>query len=96
MSVPKAKRKTKQTKIKSPFEIVRDTNKLNLSVVVRILYTVFGFRKKRLETFLEAYISLIQEISDKRSTVRSLSKDTEDLTGIDTMALLDEVFENRK
>ena len=96
MSVPKAKRKTKPTKMKSPFELVRDTNKLNLSVTVRILYTVFGFRKKRLERFLEAYISLMQELSDKRSTVRSLSKDTEDLTGIDTMALLDEVFENRK
>lgn len=96
MSVPKAKKKTKPTKMRSPFELVRDTNKLNLSITVRILYTVFGFRKKRLETFMEAYISLMQELSDKRSTVRSLSKDTEDLTGIDTMALLDEVFENRK
>lgn len=85
---PKAHRPTK-----TPFEIVKMTNYLHLAIIVRILWTVYGWRSKRVADFLEAYLSLMQEIGDKRNTVPGLIKDTKDLTGIDVVELLDDVLE---
>lgn len=81
---------------KTPFEIVKMTNYLHLAIIVRILWTVYGWRSKRVADFLEAYLSLMQEIGDKRNTVPGLIKDTKDLTGIDVVKLLDDVLEGEK
>ena len=85
---PKTHRPTK-----TPFEIVKMTNYLHIAIIVRILWTVYGWRSKRIADFLEAYLSLMQEIGDKRNTVQGLIKDTKDLTGIDVVKLLDEAIE---
>ena len=88
---PKTHRPTK-----TPFEIVKMTNYLHLAIIVRILWTVYGWRSKRIADFLEAYLSLMQEIGDKRNTVPGLIKDTKDLTGIDVVKLLDDVMEGEE
>lgn len=77
---------------KTPFEIVKSTNYLNLAVIVRTLYQVYGWRSKRLAGFLESYIVLMQEVVDRRSTVSQFIHDTKELTGIDVKKLLDEVY----
>ena len=95
MSEPRSKKKKPRTHrpSKTPFEIVKMTNYLHLAIIVRILWTVYGWRSKRIADFLEAYLSLMQEIGDKRNTVQGLIKDTKDLTGIDVVKLLDDVME---
>ena len=55
-----------------------------------------GWRSKRIADFLEAYLSLMQEIGDKRNTVQGLIKDTKDLTGIDVVKLLDDITEGER
>lgn len=88
--------KTKKPKThrpaKTPFEIVKSANYLNLAVMVRTLYQVYGWRTVRLARFLESYLVLMQEVADKRSGVGEFVKDTKDLTGIDVVELLDEVY----
>ena len=98
MSVARSKNKKPRTHrpTKTPFEIVKMTNYLHLAIIVRILWTVYGWKSKRIADFLEAYLSLMQEIGDKRNTVQGLIKDTKDLTGIDVVKLLDDITEGEK
>lgn len=98
MSIPRSKNKKPKTHrpTKTPFEIVKMTNYLHLAIIVRILWTVYGWKSKRIADFLEAYLSLMQEIGDKRNTVQGLIKDTKELTGIDVVKLLDDITEGEK
>ena len=94
MAVPKAKKKKPaqhHRPTKTPFEIVKMTNYLNLAVMIRTLYTVYGWRNKRLGNFIEAYIALLEEVGQGNS-VNGLIRDTKDLTGIDVKAFLDEIW----
>ena len=84
---PKTHRPTK-----TPFEIVKMTNYLHLAVIVRVLWDVYGWRSKRVADFLEAYLSLMQEVADKRNSVNGIIRDTKDLTGIDVAKLLDDIM----
>lgn len=95
MSVPRAKNKKSPTHrpTKTPFEIVKTTNYLHLAIIVRILWTVYGWRSKRILDFLEAYLSLMQEVVDRRNSITGLIKDTKEMTGIDVVELLDSVVE---
>ena len=85
---PKTHRPTK-----TPFEIVKMTNYLHLAIIVRVLWTVYGWRGKRIGAFLEAYLSLMQEVADHRNSVNGLIKDTKEMTGIDVVKLLDDAIE---
>ena len=95
MSIPRSKNKKPKTHrpTKTPFEIVKTTNYLHLAIIVRILWTVYGWRSKRILDFLEAYLSLMQEVVDRRNSVTGLIKDTKEMTGIDVVELLDSVVE---
>lgn len=84
---PKTHRPTK-----TPFEIVKTTNYLHLAIIVRVLWDVYGWRSKRVADFLEAYLSLMQEVADKRNSVNGIIRDTKDLTGIDVVKLLDDII----
>lgn len=84
---PKTHRPTK-----TPFEIVKMANYLHLAVIVRVLWDVYGWRSKRVADFLEAYLSLMQEVADKRNSVNGIIRDTKDLTGIDVVKLLDDIM----
>ena len=84
---PKTHRPTK-----TPFEIVKMTNYLHLAIIVRVLWDVYGWRSKRVADFLEAYLSLMQEVADKRNSVNGIIRDTKDLTGIDVVKLLDDII----
>lgn len=77
---------------KTPFDYVKTTNYLNLAVMVRVLWTVYGWRNQRVANFIEAYVTLMQEVCDKRSGVAQFVKDTKDMTGVDVKALLDEIM----
>lgn len=76
---------------KTPFQIVKMTNYVNMAAVVRTLYHVYGWRQKRIGDFLESYLVLMQEIFDKRSTVRGFISDTKELTGFDVKKMLDDL-----
>lgn len=86
------KKKEIQRPTRTPFEIVKTTNYFNLAVIVRVLWTVYGWRHKRIAYFLESYISLIQEVADNRSGVNEFIKDTKKMTGVDVVRLLDEIY----
>lgn len=93
MKIAKKKKKNpihKETK--TPFAYVKLTNYLNLAVMVRTLYMVYGWRSVRLARFLESYVALMQEITDHRSSVNEFIKDTEELTGIDVTEFFEEVL----
>ena len=84
---PKTHRPTK-----TPFEIVKMANYLHLAIIVRVLWDVYGWRSKRVADFLEAYLSLMQEVADKRNSVNGIIRDTKDLTGVDVVKLLDDIM----
>ena len=95
MAVPRSKKPKKPAEhrqTKTPFEFVRLTNYYTLAVMVRVLWTVYGWREKRLAYFLEAYVTLMQEVQEKRTTVNEFIKDTKAMTGIDVEELLDDVL----
>ena len=94
--VKKPKKSAADKPAKTPHELVSQTNYLNLAIMVRILYMCYGWRSKRLSDFCEAYLALIREITDRRSTVHRFVKDTFDLTGVDVYNLLDSVVERKR
>ncbi len=92
--IPRAKKKTKPQR--EPFEIVMFANYLNMAIVVRTLWTEYGWRDKRIAKFIEAYLALIQEVADGRSTVQREIADCKVLTGVDVKALIDELYQGGK
>ena len=88
---PKKKKETHRP-AKTPFEIVKLTNYLTLAVMVRVLWMDYGWRDKRIARFLESYLVLMEETADKRSGVNEFIRDTKELTGIDVVKLLDDIY----
>lgn len=92
----RVKKPTQQKRpTKSPVEIVEDTNYLNLAIFIRVLKKDFGFGKKRLQTALESYLALMEEIADRRATVQDQITATKVLTGIDCREFLNYVMSNQ-
>lgn len=89
----KSKKKGIHKPVRTPFEIVKVTNYLNLAIMVRCLYTVFDWQREQLDEFMEAYLALMQETADHRVSIKQSIKDTKELTGIDVEKLLDESCE---
>ena len=88
--IPRAKKKTKPQR--EPFEIVMFANYLNMAIVVRTLWTEYGWRDKRIARFVEGYLALMQEVADGRSTVQREIADCKALTGVDVKKLIDELY----
>lgn len=63
-------------------------NKLNLAILIRVLYTCYGWREKRIKGFLMMYLSLMQEVRDGRTTIKQQIRDSYELTGFDAEELL--------
>ena len=96
MAVPKAKKKKKsdiKKPSKTPFEIVKMANYVNIAAIVRTLYTVYGWREKRIANFLESHLALLSEV--QTFGVWQMIKDTEELTGVDVKKLFDEICEDK-
>ena len=81
--VKKPKKKEIHKETKTPYVYVKMTNYLNMAVIIRTLYMVYGWREKRLAKFIESYVSLMEEIMDHRNTVNNFIAETTELTGID-------------
>ena len=73
------------------FESVKNANYVSFAITVRCL-KCFGFGKKRIERFLEAYLALVEELADKRCTPEGTIQATLELTGIDVKKMMDEVY----
>ncbi len=89
------KPKAQKRPTKEPVEIVEDTNYLNLAIFIRVLNKDFGFGKKRLQTALESYLALMEEVADRRATVQDQIVATKVLTGIDCREFLNYVMSNQ-
>lgn len=93
MAVPRSRKKKKpemHRPAKSPFEIVKTANYVLIAVVVRTLWTVYGWRHKRIADFLEAILSLLDE--SRRFGYEQLIRETKELTGVDVKKLVDELY----
>jgi len=91
MSANKKKRPAQhRTNIKdmTPNRIVKMVNYLHLSLIIRTLYTCYGWRDKRIKDFLLAYIVLFEEVHDGRNSISGAINDCRELTGIDVVELL--------
>lgn len=97
MAIPKAKKPKKKEinkPTKTPLEIVKMANYVNIAAIVRTLWTVYDWREKRIAKYLEAHMALLDEAG--RFGVGQMIKDTKDLTGIDVKKLVDEVLDKEK
>ena len=63
-----------------------------MAIVVRTLWTEYGWRDKRIARFVEGYLALMQEVADGRSTVQREIADCKALTGVDVKKLIDELY----
>lgn len=90
---PKKRNRLAHQPTKTPFEIVKQCNYLHMAAIVRTLWMVYGWRHEELGEFLEGYLSLLSEVSEKRSGVGEFVDDTTDLTAIDVRKLIDEILE---
>lgn len=88
----RAKPKKQKKPIRDPKDVVEKSTHLLLSVCVRTLWTVYGWRKQRIMKFVEAYAALMQEVSDGRRKVWQEIEDCKNLTGVDVKKLLDELY----
>ena len=92
MSIPRAKKKKSKKPQREPFEIVMLSNYLNMAIVIRTLWTEYGWRDKRIARFIDGYLALMQEVADGRATVQSEIADCKALTGVDVKKLIDELY----
>lgn len=92
MTMPRAKKKSAKKLQREPFEIVMLSNYLNMAIVIRTLWTEYGWRDKRIARFVEGYLALMQEVADGRSTVQREITDCKELTGVDVKALIDGLY----
>lgn len=96
MSSKKFKKRNKPAREHgASFEMVRKANLLNLSINIIIMKTMYGFGKKRLSDYVEAYMALMTEVSDQRASVEELIKSCREITGFDAEELMDDVFAER-
>ena len=96
MAVPRSKKKKKPEKdrpAKTPLDIVKMSNYVNIAALVRTLWTVYGWREKRIAAFLEAHLALLSEVT--HFGVNQMIKDTEEMTGINVKKLFDEICEGK-
>lgn len=91
MSIPRAKKKKTKAQ-REPLEIFMTSNYLNMAIVVRTLWTEYGWKDRRIARFIEGYLALMQEIADGRVSVQQGIADCKTLTGVDVRDLIDEVF----
>lgn len=92
--VKKPKKKEINRPTKTPFEIVKTANYVLIAVVVRTLWTVYGWRHKRIADFLEAILSLMDEAT--RFGYDRLISETKEMTGIDVVELVDSLYTKEK
>lgn len=71
---------------------IKMVNYLNMACMVRTLWTVYGWRGKRIGNFLVAYLSLIEEYADGRVDIPQAIADCKALTGVDVKELVDSVY----
>lgn len=77
---------------RDPFEIFMTSNYLNMAIVVRTLWTEYGWKDRRIARFIGGYLALMQEIADGRVSVQQGIADCKTLTGVDVKKLLDELY----
>ena len=77
---------------KEAWEYVKQTELLMINIFIRTMWTVYGWRRKRIMDFLEANLALLQEVADGRTSVQKMGKDTKEITGIDAEELLNELY----
>lgn len=92
LRVKKKKTRKERKPIVDPFDIVMKTNYLNMAIMIRNMYTIYGYRTKRLAKLVEAHLALMAEVADGRITVDQAVKDCKDLTGIDVAKMIDELY----
>ena len=92
-----AKKKRTNTSVKgmTSYQWIMLANKLNLAVLIRVLYTCYGWREKRIKDFLAMYLSLMEEWKDGRLTIKQAIRDSYELTGFDAEEMLDSLAERR-
>lgn len=90
----KPKKKQINRPTKTPFEIVKTANYVNIAALVRTLWTVYGWRHKRIADFLEAHLALLDEST--RFGYENLIRDTKEITGVDVIELVDNLYTREK
>lgn len=83
------KKKRKENSHNQNVTLIKLTNELNLAITLRTLKSIFGFGNKRLATFLESYMVLMEEVQDRRLTVSQAVKEAEEIAGINIKELLE-------
>lgn len=84
LRVPKDKR--------TVMDIVKNTNYVNISVLCLVLWDVYGWRKKRITDFFDAYIALLAESVDRRMGTKGFINYCYEKTGINVVELIDEMY----
>lgn len=83
----KAKKKTE-----TPIDVVKVANYVAISIAVRTLWDVYGFRGKRISRFIHDYVDVVNVYSDKEGQTMKCIADTEKMTGVEVMKLLNAVY----
>ena len=92
----KKKRPSSSVKGMTPYQWISLANKFNLAILVRVLYTCYGWREKRIKDFLEMYLSLVEEWQDGRLTIKQAINDSYELTGFNAEELLNNLAAERR
>ena len=96
MAIPRARKKKKDEVRRPPkdreerWAIIRTATYVVIAAAVRLLWTEYGWRDKRIAFFLEGILSLLDE--SRRFGYERLLKDTYELTGVDIKQLVDEIY----
>lgn len=89
--IKRAKKPKQFLPAESPFEIIKKSYYITLAALLRTGHA-FGWSNEYMAWFLESYLSLLDEIGEKRVSCSQFVKDAKDITGCDVVELLDAVL----
>ncbi len=69
-------------------ETICKCTELNFAITIRNLIMVFDFTPEQLNIFCEGYAALMDEVDDKRCSIKDFVDDTTNMTGVDVQELL--------
>ena len=81
-----------QKKAETPIEVVKLANYVAISIAVRTLWDLYGFREKRISRFIHDYADMVNVYGDNEGQTMKCIADTQKLTGVEVVKLLNEVY----
>lgn len=81
-----------QKKTETPIDVVKLANYVAISIAVRTLWDLYGFRDKRISRFIHDYVDMVNVYGGKEGQTLKCITDAQKMTGVEVVKLLNAAY----